>query len=146
MTNIRTPEFEISHSTQIRVRYADTDKMGFVYNGNYFTYFEVGRTELMRHYGLPYTEFEKAGYLLPLTETKAEYLSPAFYDDLLNIHATLEVAYKPIITFKYNILRDGSTIAKGYTKHIFIDAKSGKTMKPPGFFFEVMNRIYKDLH
>ena len=139
---MKIPQFELKYTTTVRVRYADTDKMGFVYNGNYFAYFEVGRTELMRHYGLPYTEFENAGYYLPLTETQAKYISPAYYDDLLSIEAILEVAYIPIVTFRYNISRGDTTIAMGYTKHIFIDAKSGKTKRPPRFFFEAMEKIY----
>ena len=57
---------ELRNTTQIRVRYADTDKMGFVYNGTYLTYFEVGRTELMRYFDLPYKEFERNGYYLHL--------------------------------------------------------------------------------
>lgn len=134
-------EFHLSYTTQIRVRYVDTDKMGIVYNGNYFMYFEVGRTELMRHFGLPYTVFENAGYLLPLTEAKAEYKIPAEYDDLLDINANIHVQYSPIITFKYNISRADSTIAIGHTKHTFIDAKTKKPVKPPEMFFKTLQEV-----
>ncbi len=130
-------EQDIYHSTQIRVRYADTDKMGIVNNGKYFTYFEVGRTELMRHFGLPYIEFEKAGYLLPLIETKAIYKSPAFYDDLLDIETILKLRYSPIIRFDYKILRGITTIALGYTLHSFIDNDKRLPIKPPKMFYQV---------
>ena len=74
-------------------------KMGFVYNGVYLTYFEVGRTELMRAFALPYTEFEKNGYFLPLIESNVKYIAPAFYDDLLDIVAFLKTEYKPTVRF-----------------------------------------------
>lgn len=137
---------EIFHCTQIRVRYADTDKMGIVNNGKYFTYFEVGRTELMRHFGMPYTEFEKAGYLLPLIETKAIYKSPAFYDDLLDIHTTLKLRYSPIIQFDYKIMRGNTTIALGYTLHSFIDNEKRLPIKPPKMFYDVfIKKLNKDI-
>ena len=88
---------KFEHTTNIRVRYADTDKMGIVYNAEYLVYFEVGRAELMRHYGLPYTKFEEDGYLLPLVESYVQYFSPAHYDDLLQVNAILKFEYKPII-------------------------------------------------
>jgi acyl-CoA thioester hydrolase len=133
-------EFELRHRHEIRVRYADTDKMGIVYNGSYFTYFEVGRTELMRNCGLPYTEFEREGYLLPLTETKAEFKSSAFYDDLLTVEAILMVRYSPVVRFDYNIFRGDTTIAIGYTTHSFVNATSRKPVRPPEMFYKaVMN-------
>ena len=67
----------IRHGTTVRVRYADTDKMGIVYNGNYFMFFEIGRTELLRSLGLPYVELERAGYLLPVLEAHAESRMPS---------------------------------------------------------------------
>ncbi|MBK7981513.1 MAG: acyl-CoA thioesterase [Ignavibacteriae bacterium] len=73
----------LSHTTSIRVRYADTDKMQFVYNGKYLEYFEVGRTELLRSCGLAYSELEKIGYQLPLIEAGLKYKMPAYYDDVL---------------------------------------------------------------
>ena len=143
-------EFEIKHTTQLRVRYADTDKMGVVYYGNYFAYFEVGRAELMRSYGLPYSEFETAGYFLPLIETKAEYKNSAHYDDLLNIEAVLKASYSPRVRFEYNIFRDDTTIAVGYTVHSFLDAEKGRPVKPPKMFIEFLksyqNRMLSDKH
>lgn len=137
--------FEIQHTSHVRVRYADTDKMGIVYNGKYFEFFEVGRTELMRNCGLPYTEFEKAGYILPLTETYASFVSPAHYDDILDIKAVLKVEYKPLIRFDYNIFRADTTIAIGYTVHTFLSAKTRGPVKPPKMFFDAL-AAYKGCH
>ncbi|MBM2814269.1 MAG: thioesterase family protein [Ignavibacteria bacterium] len=138
---------EIRHTTQIRVKYADTDKMGVVYNGNYFTYFEVGRTELMRHCGLPYIEFEKAGYILPLVETYAAFKIPAVYDDLLNIEARLLVEHKPLVRFDYIITRHKGSVIEvisfGHTVHCFVNAKNMKPVKPPKMFFEAMTDYIK---
>lgn len=131
-------EITISHSVTLRVRYADTDKMGIVYNGTYFTYFEVGRTELMRHVGLAYTEFENAGYFLPLIEAKAEYKQPAYYDDILSIEAILKLSYSPIIRFDYNIFRDKTTIAIGHTMHSFMNALTRKPVKPPRLYYDIV--------
>ncbi len=130
---------EINHITQFRVRYADTDKMGIVYNGNYLSFFESGRTELMRNFGLPYVEVEKAGFLLPLIDSYIKYLNPAKYDDILNIKATLEIENSAKIKFIYNIFTSTSTIAEGYTRHVFVDSKSMKPVRPPKLFTDIIN-------
>ena len=136
-------EIIISHSTKIRVTYADTDKMGVVNNGVYFRYFEIGRTELMREVGLAYTDVEKTGYLLPLIESHANYLVGAEYDDELRIQAELKLEYKPIVKFIYNIFRANTTIAKGYTVHSFIRSDNRKPVKPPKIFFDSVNEYFK---
>jgi len=129
---------ELSSSTKVRVRYAETDKMGFVYNGMYFTYFEVGRTEMMRKVGLPYSELEKLGYQLPLVSAHVDFKSPAFYDDELEIVAHLKFERRATMKINYNIFRDNSTIAEGYTVHSFINAVTKKPVKPPKVFIEAL--------
>ncbi len=129
-------KIELKHISKVKVRYAETDKMGFVYNGIYLTYFEVGRTELMRSIGLPYSEFEKIGYQLPLVAAHIDFKSPAYYDDNLEIEATLSFELKPTMKIHYNIFRDNTTIAEGYTVHSFINAETKKPVKPPAVFIE----------
>lgn len=128
----------IESTTEIRVRYAETDAMGFVYNGEYLAYFEVARCELMRQAGLPYSEFEKMGYYLPLVESHVEYKSPAYYDDLLHLQATMDFEMKPTIRINYNIFRDNTTIAKGYTVHSFLSVATKKPVKPPKAFIDAV--------
>ncbi len=140
-TNKHDTVKKIVHDTIIRVRYAETDKMGVVYNGEYLTYLEVGRTELMRSKGLPYTEFEKAGYILPLIESYVKYRESAFYDDLLTIRASLSTARKAVVKFEYNILRDNTTIATGYTVHSFVKSETGRPVKPPKIFTDILQAI-----
>ncbi len=130
----------INLNTNIRVRYADTDKMGVVYNSVYLVYFEVGRTELMRANNLPYTEFEKAGYHLPLIEAKVIFRKAAFYDDLLIINAKLDTEkITAKLQFDYIILRDSDLIAEGYTIHSFMNSSTKRAVKPPEIFLKALS-------
>lgn len=132
----------ISHTTNVRVRYAETDKMGYVYNGNYLAYFEVGRCELMRHYGLPYTLLEAKGYLLPLVESHVSYKIPAVYDDFLDIKATLDFTkITSTIKFDYEISNQGMLVATGHTIHSFLKEDIRRPVKPPLFFVEMLNSL-----
>lgn len=128
----------VSHQTEIRVRYADTDKMQFVYNGKYLEYFEVGRTELLRHFGLAYSEIEKAGYQLPLIETGLKYKVPATYDDILVIQATVNEIYSAKVHIEYEIFNKETNklLTSGFTTHMFINAETKKPTKPPKIFID----------
>jgi acyl-CoA thioester hydrolase len=112
--------------------------MGFLYNGNYLTLFEIGRTELMRNHGLNYRKMEDEGFLLPLTQAYAKYINPAYYDDVLEIQAALEYNGGALIRFNYNILKDNTIITNGFTEHIFMNSQSRKPMKPPKFFLDII--------
>jgi len=134
--------FIIENTTQIRVRYADTDKMGIVYNGNYLAFFEVGRTELMRAKGMAYTEFEAGGFLLPLVESHVNYKAPAYYDDLLDISATLDVdAIYSTMQFNYSVYRNEIFIASGHTIHSFLKTETMRPVRPPKFFLEKLQSL-----
>ena len=91
-------------TTQIRVRYAETDKMGYVYYGNYAQYYEVGRVEGLRDLGLSYRAMEDAGILLPVMEYQIKYFKPAYYDDLLTIKTTILELKGARIFFEYETL------------------------------------------
>jgi acyl-CoA thioester hydrolase len=134
----------ITHKTEIRVRYADTDQMQFVYNGKYFEYFEVGRTEMLRDNGLPYSLIENNGYQLPVLETGAKYLSPAFYDDLLIIETYVKEKPEFRIRIDYKIFRKGDKqlIAEGFTEHVFINKATKKPLRPPEFFNNAMQPFF----
>lgn len=129
----------IVHRCFERVRYADTDKMGIVYNGNYARFFEIGRTELLRSIGLPYAELEKQGILLPVLSLHVEYLAPARYDDLLMIETHYQ--HDPnvaSIQLSYQISRDDVRIARGSTKHSFLLAESWRPTRPPASFVDAV--------
>jgi acyl-CoA thioester hydrolase len=134
----------VSHTAALRVRYADTDKMNIVYNGNYLTYFEVGRTELLRACGLPYSHLEREGFLLPVLEAHIEFKTPALYDDVLYIHTSYVIERKPTIRLEYVIKRGEVELATGYTLHSFVKADSMKPIKPPALFFDAVNEYAKN--
>ncbi|GJQ63395.1 MAG: thioesterase [Melioribacteraceae bacterium] len=130
----------VKHVTEIRVRYADTDKMQFVYNGKYLEYFEVGRTELLRGTGLPYAELEAAGYQLPLIEAKVRYRSPGRYDDLLQIEAVVDTLRSAKVRIDYRVIRKETeeVIATGYTEHMFINSETKRPVKPPQMYVDAL--------
>ena len=127
--------------TPITVRYAETDMMGVVYHGSYLPWFEVGRTDLMKQYGLPYRQLEAEGYFLPVLEVGARYLKPARYDDTITIVTTLRE--KPLLRIKleYEVRRGDELLATGFTLHAFID-RAGKPVRPPASFQEKMNAVF----
>lgn len=130
--------------TEIRVRYADTDQMQFIYNGKYLEYFEVGRTEMLREIGLPYNVIEKEGYQLPVLEAHIKYHQPAFYDELLIINSFLK-EYPSLKThIDYEVLRKETNelIAEGYTIHAFIKKDSKKISRPPELFINSVKKFF----
>ena len=134
----------VSHISKIRVRYADTDKMQFVYNGKYLEYFEVGRTELLRSLDLPYSEIEKEGHQLPLIEAGLKYKNPAHYDDVLLIEASLDEIYSAKVHIKYKVLReeDNKLICEGFTTHMFISTESKRPTKPPKIYIDTLSKFF----
>ncbi|MBZ5642336.1 MAG: acyl-CoA thioesterase [Acidobacteriia bacterium] len=107
--------------TLVRVRYAETDKMGVVYYGNYYIYFEVGRVEYMRNLGIDYRRMEiEDDSMIVVAESKCRYRRPAHYDDLLRVRTRVVVVKRRTIHFGYEILRDGTgeLLAEGETIHV----------------------------
>lgn len=135
----------INYTTQVRVRYAETDAMGVVNNVVYLEYFEVARGDLMRSYGLPYKRFEDNGYLLPVIEAHLNYKNSAYYDDLLDIKCTLEYEYKPTLRFDYEIFCNGKLLVTGWTIHTFLSKETMKPIRPPKMFVDDMENLFKSL-
>jgi len=118
--------------SSVRVRYAETDKMGVVYYANYLVWFEVGRTDLLRARGWSYREMEGEGFALPVVEAVCEYRRPALYDDELEVQTT-GVLLSPVrVRFDYRVVRpaDATTVAEGHTVHASLD-RSGKPTRLP---------------
>lgn len=135
------PPGAISHTTTLRVRYADTDKMKIVYNGVYLVYFEVGRTEMLRACGIPYVELEQHGYLLPVLEASVRYKTPAIYDDILAIEAGYNPAPQPLLRIEYTIRRGETIIATGFTVHSFVKADTMRPVKPPKIYTDAIEHF-----
>jgi len=137
----------LKHTSTIRVRYADTDKMQFVYNGKYLEYFEVGRTELLRALGLPYSVVEKHGFQLPVIEASVKYKSPAHYDDLLIVETTVLELPNPKFRIHYIVKKNDThgevIVAEGFTDHLFIKTETKRPTRPPKFYLDVILPYYE---
>jgi acyl-CoA thioester hydrolase len=116
----------------IRVRYADTDKMGVVYYANYFVWFEVGRTDLLRASGWSYREMESEGLALPVIEARCTYRAPARYDDELEVRTTGALVSPVRVHFAYEIVRtpDQVSLATGSTVHASLDSRGRPSRLP----------------
>lgn len=124
----------LCNRTTSRVRYGDTDRMGYAYYANYLRWFEIGRSELFRALGLTYREIEEKGIFLPVSEAYCKYLFPVRYDDPLVIETTLDTAVKGAMKFDYRLLSEdlAQTFAEGYTKHPCVTSE-GRVVRPPRF-------------
>jgi acyl-CoA thioester hydrolase len=121
-----------STPSRIRVRYAETDKMGVVYYANYLVWFEVGRTDLLRGSGLSYREMEVEGFSLPVIEAQCSYRQSARYDDDLDIRTTGTLLSRVRVRFNYEVVRaaDEAVLAEGYTVHASLD-QDGRPRRLP---------------
>jgi acyl-CoA thioester hydrolase len=127
--------------SRIRVRYAETDKMGVVYYANYLVWFEVGRTDLLRHAGWTYRDMEAEGYGLPVVEAHCVYRQSARYDDELDIR-TAGATLSPVrVRFDYTVVRaaDDTVLAEGYTVHASLDPQ-GRPRRLPEQVLNVFPR------
>jgi acyl-CoA thioester hydrolase len=117
---------------ELRVRYAETDRMGVVYHSNYLIWCEIGRTEHMRHFGLPYRAMEEQGLSLAVAEASIRYQKPARYDDLIRVETTLANVSSRTVTFDYSILNADShdRLATARTTLVSLDA-SGRVVALP---------------
>jgi len=133
------------HKTQLRVRYADTDQMHYVYNGKYIEYFEVGRTEMIREQNLTYKTIEENGYLMPVNSVFIKYKTPAHYDELLEIETRIEKLPGLKVHLDHTIkstVRD-VIICEGYVELIFINSETKKICRPPDFFMNVLRPYFE---
>ena len=123
------------HVHQLRVRYAETDQMGFVYYGIYAQYYEVARVEAMRDIGIYYANLERDnGIWMPVMNMNVRFLRPARYDDLLSIHTTIPAIPEREIRFRYEIKNEDGILLNGALVQLcFLDAKSQKRINAPDF-------------
>jgi acyl-CoA thioester hydrolase len=110
-----------SHEMTIRVRYAETDRMGLLHHANYFVYFEMGRTEFLRQRGFSYREIEDGGHFLVIVEIGCKFKRPAHYDDLLTLRTTVERVTHVKIVHRYELFRDELLLAEGHSTLACVD-------------------------
>ncbi|MBK7887972.1 MAG: acyl-CoA thioesterase [Bacteroidetes bacterium] len=129
--------------TTIRVRYAETDRMNYVYYGNYASYFEVARVEALRGIGISYKKMEEEGFLLPVYEYNVKYFKPAFYDDVLLIKTCIPVMPLVRIVVNYEIYNDSSEkICEAHTTLVFMSSETNKPCKAPEEFLSKLRNYF----
>ena len=133
----------ISTTCTLRVRYAETDPMKYVYYGNYATYFEVARVEIFRGIGMSYDEIEKRGIWLPVSEYNIKYLKPALYDQELRIEVKVKKRPGVRIIFDYEIYNEeGEKLTEASTTLFFLDAEKNRVVKCPDWLMELMDKHF----
>lgn len=138
----------MKNTIEINPRYSETDQMGVIYHGNYFSYFEVARTNLFETLGYSYRRIEEEGIILPVTEANCRYKKPIKYSEKILIKAEVDFIKRVTIGFKYTIYRksDQEILATGFTHHGFVS----KDLKPIRFrdfnkdFQEVLKKLKKN--
>ncbi|MEO6882598.1 MAG: thioesterase family protein [Bacteroidia bacterium] len=126
-----------SSETQVRVRYADTDCMTYVYYGNYAYFYEVGRVEALRSLGLNYKEMEQKGIMLPVFSFSIKYFKPAFFDDLLTIRTMVKKMPQARIVFEYEMYNEKKELLnKGETTLVFMERSTNKPCAAPNWVLE----------
>jgi acyl-CoA thioester hydrolase len=129
---------ELSAESKVRVRYGETDRMGYAHHANYALYFEEGRTELLRKLGMDYKTMEDKGVILPLSHMSFEFKIPAHYDEVLLIKTSLREMKGVRLTFDYEAINEwGKTVCLASTTLIFVDSETRKPTRPPNFFMKL---------
>ena len=125
--------------TRIRVRYPEVDRMGVAHHSHFLAWFETGRTELLRGLGCTYREMEAAGVFMPVVEASCRYLSPARYDDLLEVETRLEEVAASRVEFRYQLRRADSdqVLARGSTVHATVNRK-GRVIRLPAAYRDLL--------
>jgi acyl-CoA thioester hydrolase len=132
-----------SHSTKIRVRYGETDQMGYMYYGNYAQYYEVGRVEMLRSLGMSYSSMEADGIMMPVLELKCKYIKPALYDQEITVKTIIKTLPGIRIFFEYELYNENEELINiGATTLVFVDMKKKKPTNPPENFMEKLSVFF----
>jgi acyl-CoA thioester hydrolase len=125
------------HTTKIRVRYGETDQMGYMYYGNYAEFYEVGRVEMLRSLGLTYSGMEQSGIMMPVLELKCKYLKPALYDEEISVKVIMDKMPGIRIHFRYELYNEkAELINHGETLLVFINMTTNRPCLPPQDFID----------
>ncbi|HEY1006566.1 MAG TPA: thioesterase family protein [Sphingobacteriaceae bacterium] len=134
----------LEHSSRIRVRYGETDQMGYMYYGNYAQFYEVGRVEMLRSLGMTYRSMEEEGIMMPVLDMKVRYLKPALYDEEITVRVILEKMPGVRMHFRYELFNErNELINTGETTLAFIDMKRNRPCLPSREFLEKVGSFFK---
>ena len=132
------------HKTTYRVRYADTDQMGYVYYGNYARLYEIGRVEALRDLGFNYKEMEQSGIMMPVYENKSRFIAPTLYDELLTIKTTVNLIPAARVIFHYEILNSLEKIVHvGETTLVFVKMENNRLTTAPKDLLEKLSPYFE---
>lgn len=132
------------HSNKLRVRYGETDQMGYMYYGNYASFYEVGRVEMLRSLGLTYSGMEASGIMMPVVELNCRYLKPALYDEEITIRVIMEEMPRIRIHFKYELYNEKQELINtGETLLVFINMQTNRPCIAPQYFLEKVKPFFK---
>lgn len=132
------------HSTKIRVRYGETDQMGYMYYGNYAQFYEVGRVEMLRSLGLTYRGMEESGIMMPVMELNCKYLKPALYDEEITVRVIMNKLPGIRIHFAYELYNEkNELINTGETLLVFISMKTNRPCLPSKEFLEKLRPFFE---
>lgn len=132
-----------SFETKIRIRYADTDQMGYMYYGNYATMYEVARTEMLRSLGMTYKSMEEDGVMMPVLELKCKYIKPALYDDVITVKVSIEEKPGVRIIFKYELFNEDEVLINlGETTLVFVDIEKNRPCMAPKNFLQKIETYF----
>jgi len=132
------------HTTKLRVRYGETDQMGYMYYGNYAEFFEVGRVEMLRSVGMTYASMEASGIMMPVLELKCKYLKPARYDEEISIRVIMDKLPGVKIHFRYELTNEqNELIHLAETLLVFVNMKTGRPCLPSAEFIDKMKPFFQ---
>jgi acyl-CoA thioester hydrolase len=133
-----------THESKMRVRYGETDQMGYMYYGNYAEWYEVARVEMLRSLGMTYRSVEESGVMMPVLELKCKYIRPALYDEEITIKVTVSEMPATRIRFVYELVNESGTLINiGETTLVFVNIKSKRPCLPPEDFLNRMKPFFE---
>ena len=132
-----------THSTKLRVRYAETDQMGYMYYGNYAQFYEVGRVEMLRSLGMTYRSMEESGIMMPVLDLKCKFIKPALYDEEITVKVVMAKMPSVRIHFAYELFNESQELINlGETTLVFIDIKRNKPCLPGTDFLNRLQHFF----
>lgn len=132
-----------SAETSLRVRYAETDQMGYAHHGNYIIYYEFGRVEALRSLGMSYKSVEDSGIMMPVINSGSKYIKPALYDDLIRIQINVPELPTVRMKFEYKLFVDDILINEGFTTLAFVNMESGRPTRAPESMLNLLKPFYE---
>ena len=132
------------HATKVRVRYGETDQMGYMYYGNYAQFYEVGRVEMLRSLGLTYSGMEQSGIMMPVMEMSCKYLKPALYDEEITVKVIMKKMPGVKIQFFYELYNEKEELINlGETLLVFVNMKTSRPCLPSPEFLEKIRPFFE---